>query len=72
MRVDAGITIEEFAEQTGVELADGPYETVAGYVVSRLGRVAEVGDTVHVDGHDLVVAAVQGRRLTRLDVVRRS
>ena len=70
--VEAGITIEEFAEQAGVELADGPYETVAGYVVSRLGRVAEVGDTVDVDGLDLVVTAVRGRRLTRLEVVRRS
>ncbi|MFD7307189.1 hemolysin family protein [Promicromonospora sp. NPDC059942] len=69
--VDAGVTIEEFADRTGVELADGPYETVAGYVVSRLGRIAEVGDQVHVADVDLVVTAVQGRRLTRLEVVRR-
>ncbi|MGI5191905.1 hemolysin family protein [Promicromonospora sp. CA-289599] len=71
-RVEAGITIEEFAERTGVELADGPYETVAGYVISRLGRVAEVGDTVEVDGLDLIVTAVRGRRLTQLEVVRRA
>ncbi|MGW2093565.1 hemolysin family protein [Promicromonospora sukumoe] len=69
--VDAGITIEEFAEQTGVELADGPYETVAGYVVSRLGRVAETGDQVDVDDVDLLVTEVQGRRLVSLEVVRR-
>ncbi|MFI6423733.1 hemolysin family protein [Promicromonospora sp. NPDC050880] len=70
--VEAGITIEEFEEQTGVALADGPYETVAGYVVSRLGRVADVGDTVHVDDLDLVVTEVQGRRLTQVEVVRRA
>jgi putative hemolysin len=64
--IDARITIEEFAEITGVELADGPYETAAGYVIHRLGRLAVVGDRVRVDGHDLVVNAVVGRRLTRL------
>lgn len=64
--IDARVTIEEFAELTGVALADGPYETAAGYVIHRLGRLAEVGDRVRVDGHDLVVAAVEGRRLARL------
>jgi putative hemolysin len=64
--VDARITIEEFAEITGVELADGPYETAAGYVIHRLGRLAVVGDRVRVDGHHLVVTAIAGRRLTRL------
>ncbi len=38
--IDAGLTIEEFAERTGIELEDGPYETVAGYVIHRLGRLA--------------------------------
>ena len=66
--IDARITIEEFGEVTGVALADGPYETAAGYVIHRLGRLAEVGDRVRVDGHDLVVTAVVGRRLTRLEL----
>lgn len=48
--LDAGLTIEEFAEHTGVALPDGPYETVAGFVIARLGRVAQVGDEVTVEG----------------------
>ena len=64
--VDARVTIEEFAEITGVELADGPWETAAGYMVGRLGRLAVVGDRARVDGHDVVVTAVAGRRITRL------
>jgi putative hemolysin len=46
--VDARITIEEFADRTGVALADGPYETTAGFVLARLGRLAAVGDRVPV------------------------
>ncbi|MFW7414833.1 hemolysin family protein [Demequina sp. SO4-18] len=67
--VDAGITIEEFAEETGIHLQDGPYETAAGYVVSRLGRVAEVGDAITVDDHELVVTETDSNRLVRLQVL---
>ncbi len=68
--VDARVTIEDFAEITGVELADGPWETAAGYVIGRLGRLAVVGDRVPVDEHDVVVTAVDRRRITRLAVER--
>ncbi|MCW2739488.1 hemolysin family protein [Nocardioides sp.] len=66
--IDAGLTIEEFGERTGVELADGPYETVAGYMLHRLARMGGVGDTVTVGDHVLEVAEVDGHRITRVRV----
>ena len=67
---DARLTLEEFADRTGVLLHDGPYETVAGYVLSRLGRIAQVGDRVPVEtvrggpsAATLLVTAVDGRRV---------
>ena len=68
--LDAGQTIEEFTDRTGVELADGPYETAAGYLLHRLGRLADVGDAVMVDEHELTVAEVDGHRITRISVRR--
>jgi putative hemolysin len=65
---DAGLTIEEFARRTGIELPDGPYETVAGFVLARLGRLAVVGDHVDVHDHRLTVTDVARRRIVRLDV----
>jgi hypothetical protein len=64
--VDAGLTIEEFAERTGVELEDGPYETVAGYVLHRLARMAELGDSVVVEDRRLEVVELDGHRITRV------
>jgi putative hemolysin len=64
--VDAGLTIEEFRERTGVELEDGPYETVAGYVLHRLARMAELADRVPVGDHVLEVADLDGHRITRV------
>jgi CBS domain containing-hemolysin-like protein len=46
---DAGLRMDEVAHETGIELPDGDYETVAGLLLKRLGRVAEPGDVVTVD-----------------------
>ncbi len=66
--VDGGTSLEDFADQTGVRLADdGDYETVAGYVLARLGRIPDVGDVVPVeDTGSLEVEEMAGRRITRL------
>lgn len=68
VRVDAGLTIEEFAKETGIELADGPFETAAGYVISQLNRLADVGDEITVGTASIQVAAIEGRRITALEV----
>lgn len=67
--VEGGLTIEDLAERTGVTLPDGQYETVGGYVVAQLGRLAEAGDTVVVGEHRLQVLAVEHRRVEQVRVV---
>lgn len=62
--IDGGTSIEDFADRTGVELPDGSYETVAGYVIAQLGHIPEVGETVPVDGGELEVTEVTGTRVT--------
>lgn len=65
--LDGGTNLEDFAEATGFELEDeGDYETVAGYVLDRLGRVAAVGDVVEAGEHLIEVVAVDGNRIDRL------
>jgi putative hemolysin len=64
--VDGLLNLDDFTEATGLELPDGPYETVAGYVLAELGRLPEVGDTVEVEGRTLSVLELDGRRIARL------
>ncbi len=71
--VDGALRLEDFAEQTGIDLEDGAYETVAGYVIARLGRIPEVGDVVEVvdaGEAELEVVEMTGHRVTRLAVRR--
>ena len=66
--VDGLTNIEDFADQVGVALPEGPYETAAGFVVAELGRLPVVGDTVDYNGIRLEVMAVEGRRAARVRV----
>lgn len=45
---------------------DGSYDTVGGYIMALLGRVAEPGDVLEVDGGTLVVERMDGRRVDRV------
>jgi putative hemolysin len=64
--VDGLLNLDDFTEATELQLPDGPYETVAGFVLAELGRLPEVGDTVEVEGRTLSVLELDGRRISRL------
>ncbi len=66
IEVDGLLNLDDFAEATGMELPDGPYETAAGFVLSRLGHLPSVGDSVRIDGRALDVLELDGRRIARL------
>ena len=46
--------------------ADGAYETVAGFLMSELGRIPSVGDTVEIEDGILRVERMDGRRVDRV------
>src|SRR3954454_8607699 len=64
--VDGLLNLDDFTEVTGLQLPDGPYETVAGYVLAELGRLPEIGDTIEVEGRTITVLELDGRRIARL------
>ncbi len=58
---------DEVRSRVGCEIPDDPvYETLGGFVMSRLGRVPQVRDEVVVDGWTLRVVDMDGRRVDRL------
>jgi CBS domain containing-hemolysin-like protein len=58
---------DELLDQAGVEVPEeGPYETVAGFLLSELGRMAVVGDEVAIPAGTLRVVRMDGRRIDRV------
>jgi CBS domain containing-hemolysin-like protein len=62
---------EEVEERTGLVLPEGDYETLAGFVLTRLGRIPEVGERCVLDGHELEVVEMDGLRIAAVRVRRR-
>ncbi|MBA2740080.1 MAG: HlyC/CorC family transporter [Nocardioidaceae bacterium] len=68
IEVDGLLNLDDFEDETGLELPEGPYETVAGYITFCLGRLPAAGDECVVDGHLLAVVAMDSRRIERVRV----
>lgn len=66
--VPGALRPDELATQTGLRLPSGDYETVAGFVISALGRIPAVGDTVRFDDSRLEVTRVEDHRLVELAI----
>ncbi|WLQ05020.1 hemolysin family protein [Arthrobacter oryzae] len=66
--VDGGLILQEFETASGIDLPEGHYETVAGFVIDRLGRLPRVGDRVEIAGHMLTVLAMDRLRIARIRV----
>ncbi|HZG90181.1 MAG TPA: hemolysin family protein [Pseudonocardia sp.] len=61
---------DEVLDATGFHVPDGTYETLAGLVLARLGRIPDVGDGLTVDGWRLTVMRRDRNRVAELRVAR--
>ncbi len=68
--VHARVDVEEVEERFGVNLPEGPYESIGGLVIHTLGRLAVVGDTVEVGNLHLVVKGASKRHIKMVEITR--
>jgi CBS domain containing-hemolysin-like protein len=68
--VDGMLRADELAEQTGFRLPEGPYETLAGFLMARLGHIPVGGESVDENGWEFTVIEVDRRRIEQVRVVR--
>jgi CBS domain containing-hemolysin-like protein len=68
--IDGLALIDEVNEAFELNLDDPNYDTIAGYVLGRLGNIPNVGDQVEIDGVRLKVLSMDGMRIERLELSR--
>lgn len=67
--VDASLSLRELADDYDVVLARGAgYETVAGFVLAKLGVIPKGGETFVYEGRRYSVIEMEGRRIARVKV----
>jgi CBS domain containing-hemolysin-like protein len=59
---------DEVLDATGFEPPDGEYETLAGFVLDRLGRIPVAGDHFDHDGWKLRVVRMDGLRVDAVEL----
>jgi CBS domain containing-hemolysin-like protein len=64
------VHVEEMANLMKVDIEGHGFETVGGYLLSRLGRVPAVGEHLEVDGIDVEIVETEQRRITRVRMSR--
>lgn len=68
VRVNGRVPIDELSEVLGAPLPNGDWDTVGGLIFNTLGHVPDEGETLVVEGWELLVERVTGRRIARVIV----
>ncbi|WP_255824517.1 hemolysin family protein [Amycolatopsis sp. GM8] len=61
---------DEVRDMTGFQMPEGDYETIAGLVLERLGKIPEPGEGIEVGGWRLAVVTMDRHRIAELSVRR--
>src|SRR5678815_3061154 len=70
VEVDGGTNIRDLASQYGIELpGDAGFETLAGFLLFRLGYIPAPGDTVTNESHMFIVQEMDRNRIVRVKIV---
>ena len=56
-RMDASMAISDINEELELEIPDGDYQTLAGFILDRLGRIPEVGDVMEFENLRITIKA---------------
>jgi putative hemolysin len=64
--IDGGMRIEEANEEMGLELPEGDYETVAGFIFHLLGHIPKQGEQLRYKGLRIVITEMRGRKIEKI------
>jgi len=70
--VDGMLRSDELEEQTGFLLPEGPYETLAGFLMARLGHIPVVGERVELGDWEFTVVEMDKHRVEQVRLVQRA
>jgi CBS domain containing-hemolysin-like protein len=68
--MSGSVHVDEMAKLMKLTIDGHGFETVGGFLLSRLGRMPAVGEHMEVDGLDVEILDTQRRRITRVRMSR--
>ena len=71
-RMDASMAISDINEELELEIPDGDYQTLAGFILDRLGRIPEVGDVMEFENLRITIKAMERVKIEEVELIRLS
>ena len=68
--VEGQIRVEDVNEELDLDIPEGDYETLAGFVLARLGRLPAIGDGLTYKNVRLTVLKMEGPRIVQIEITR--
>ena len=69
-QVEGGMDINEANDRMGIDIPEGDYETVAGFILSRLGHIPRESERLLHKGFVLEITEMRGVRIEQVKVTR--
>ena len=69
-RMDAGLAISDINEELGLGIPEGDYQTLAGFILDRLGSIPEVGDVMEFGDLRITIKAMERVRIDEVELRR--
>jgi putative hemolysin len=69
-RMDAGLAISDINEELDLEIPEGDYQTLAGFILDRLGRIPEVGDVMEYGDLRFTIKVMERVRIEEVELRR--
>jgi hypothetical protein len=69
--VDGQASVDDVREQLGIDVPDGEYVTLGGFLFDGFGHIPAEGESLGVDGWDLRVVEMDKRRIVKVVAHRR-
>lgn len=72
IEVDGLISLDDLRESASIDIPEGPYETLSGYLMNFLGRIPRESDVININGVRITVISMEGKRAGTLLISRTS
>ena len=69
--IDGAMSIDEANDQLSLNIPEGDYETIAGFIIENYQKIPEVGDKTSYDNLRITISEKQGSRISKVRVRRR-
>ena len=69
-RMDAGLAISDINEELDLKIPEGDYQTLAGFILDRLGRIPEEGDVMEYGDLRFTIKVMERVRIEEVELRR--